>query len=329
MKFSDAIDAYIRDMRREGRMNSAVSERAYRGTLEKHCDDVHNRDPRYVGRADVKRTLERWAHPNTLRKNRSILISFYAWLVREGERPHNPAEQTPRPKKRPVETYGLSRQEILLLLGAARGPRETRAMYLLLCAGLRRGELIGLQGRHFQRDGLIWVSSDIAKGGRERVVPVVAELRPVVADIRRELEADDYVLPAQRWRDPGINREKADKRKHPSSPKALWELVREVGRRAGIAHPMRPHLLRHACATHMAKQTDVHTAQHLLGHANLATTQAYLRTPSPDELQSAVTGFAFGVVIERAFYPSQNDPANPVEARTGIEPVYTALQAAA
>ncbi len=103
------------------------------------------------------------------------------------------------------------------MLAAVEDTREKRAIYLGLCAGLRSGELRGLQGRHFQRPGWLWVSADIAKGNRERWVPVTEELRPVVDEIRERLEADDYVLPAQRWRDPGVNREKVDKRKHPSS----------------------------------------------------------------------------------------------------------------
>ena len=50
---------------------SAVSERSYRGALYHHCDDLDNRDPAYIGREDVKRTLRRWPHPNTQRKNRA------------------------------------------------------------------------------------------------------------------------------------------------------------------------------------------------------------------------------------------------------------------
>ena len=76
-------------------------------------------------------------------------------------------------------------------------------------------------------------------------------------------------------------------------------------------------------------RSNVHTAQFLLGHANLATTQVYVGKPSLDELTTAVAGFAFGVVSEPTFYPSAEQATNPVEAPTGIEPVYTALQAAA
>lgn len=84
-----------------------------------------------------------------------------------------------------------------------------------MCAGLRSAELRGLQGRHFERTDFVWVSADIGKGKRERWVPISAELSPVVREIRLTLDSDDYVLPAQRWRDPGFNREKIDKTQAP------------------------------------------------------------------------------------------------------------------
>ena len=320
MKLTAAIDAYIEDQRMLGRINSPATERDYRGTLRAHALDVSNRDPRSTNREDVKRTLSRWPHPNSQLKQRSILVSFYDWMVEEGQRPSNPARQTPRAKRRPTSVHRLSTEEVIRMLAVVEDTREKRAIYLGFCAGLRRGELLGLQGRHFQRPGWLWVSADIAKGKRERWVPVSEELAPVVDEIRKELAADDYVLPAQRWRDPGVNREKVDKRKYPSSPKALWELVKRVGERAGISASLHPHLMRHAFAEQVTRYAGVRYAQHLLGHAGIATTETYLGKPTPDELQGAVAGLGFGLA-ERMFSPLANMAAIPVEATTGIEPV--------
>ena len=241
-------------------------------------------------------------------------------MVEEGKRAHNPARQTRRAKRRPTSVYRLSSDEVVYLLRAVDTARERRAIYLGVCAGLRSGELRGLQGRHFDRSNFVWISADIAKGKRERFVPVSEELSPVVREIRATFESDDYVLPAQRWRDPGVNREKTDKRKQPMSAKALWELVKRVGERAGIAAPLHPHLMRHAYADHVARYAGVRNAQHLLGHAGIGTTETYLAKPTPDELRGAIAGFAFGVA-ERLFLPLANQAAIPVEATTGIEPV--------
>lgn len=320
MKLTSAIDLFIGDMRSQGRINSPATERDYRGALLAHAEDVGNRDPRKTNRDDVKRTLRRWPHPNSQRKQRSILVSFYDWMLEEGQRPHNPARQTRWPKRRPTTVYRLSNEEAVRLLGAVRTTRERRAIYLGMCAGLRSSELRGLQGRHFDRPDFIEVSADIAKGNRGRSLPISEELSGVVREIRESLAPDDYVLPAQRWRDPGINREKVDLCKRPMSAKALWELVKKVGQRAGIAAPMHPHLMRHAYADHVARQAGVRNAQHLLGHAGIGTTETYLAKPTPDELRASVAGFAFGIA-ERVFYPLARAAANPVEATTGIEPV--------
>jgi integrase len=84
------------------------------------------------------------------------------------------------------------------------------AIFLLFCAGLRNAEVRGLQGRHFQRAGLIHVSADIAKGGRERWVPVIPDLVAVVAEIRASVGRDEYVLPKQRFRKPPFNNERIE-----------------------------------------------------------------------------------------------------------------------
>ena len=135
------------------------------------------------------------------------------------------------------------------------------------------------------------------------------------------------MLPAQRWRDPGTNRSKIDMAKQPSSAQALYYLVKRVASRAGIEGNVHPHTLRHAFADHIARASDLRTAQALLGHATLGTTEAYLSSPALDDLMAAVADATFE--IEPPFSPFAETGANPVEAPTGIEPVYTALQAAA
>jgi site-specific recombinase XerD len=321
VRFADAIDLFVRDMRAHGRMNSDATEVSYRACLNRHADVIGNRDPRYVGREDVKRTLAHWTHPNTQLTNRSALISFYDWCMEEGIRKDNPARQTRRPRRRPVSIYRLTEDESVRMLQAARGARERRAIFLGICAGLRNGELRGLQGRHFERKGLVWVSSDIAKGRRERWLPVTIELEPVVVEICRNVARDEYVLPAQRVRDVGINRERFDRRKEPSSSQALRSLVRSVGRRAGISAPIHPHLLRHAYGDNMARYAGIRNAQFLMGHANVSTTETYLGRPTLDELRRAVAGFKYGLSERTAVLGVLKTSTTPLEATTGIEPV--------
>jgi site-specific recombinase XerD len=195
MRMTDAIEAYFVDMRREGRIRSDKSEIAYRQVLRAHADDVGNRDPRTVGRADIKRTLARWKNPNTQSKRHAILASFYDWVMQEAIRDTNPARQVRRAKYAPTGKCRLTRQGAEAFLRAALTTRERRIAYLGVLAGLRNAELRGLQGRHFQRPGFVHISADIAKGKRERWIPVLGELEPIIEDICQTVAWEHYILP--------------------------------------------------------------------------------------------------------------------------------------
>jgi site-specific recombinase XerD len=77
------------DMETQGRINSPRTIRSYRDCLDCHGDDVDNRDARLTTREDVKRTLRRW-HGNTQSNRRSVLVSFYDWMMEEGYGPTTP-----------------------------------------------------------------------------------------------------------------------------------------------------------------------------------------------------------------------------------------------
>jgi len=115
------------------------------------------------------------------------------------------------------------------------------------------------------------------------------DLAPVVAEIVAHVGRDDYVLPAQRFRNPPFNTERQDLLQRPSSSQALRQLVMRAAARAGIAAHIHPHLLRHAFAGHIARRADTRSAQHLLGHASIGTTDTYLGKPTLDEMVAAVS----------------------------------------
>lgn len=323
IRFDQAIDLFIQDMRREGRINSPSSERSYRGTLEKHAEDVGNRDPRTIGRDDVKRTLLRWSNPNSQRSKHSALNSFYDWAMVEGIRPTNPAKQVRRARKRETSVYRLTKQEMLAMWRVARTTREQRVIGLGFGAGLRNAELRGLKGKHFERAGWIHVSADIAKGGSQRFIPVFADLLAIVEDIRLTVGYEEYVIPAQRWRDPSHNKERVDLKLRHSSSQALRTLVGDVAKRAGIRAHIHPHLMRHAFGDHVARDRGLKVAQALMGHKDSKTTENYTGGTTLDELSAAMAGFSFLDEEDMGGYPPESLPANPLKATTGIEPVST------
>jgi site-specific recombinase XerD len=316
VRFTTAIDAFIADWRREGRINSDRTEIAYRSRLADHAQDVGNRDPRTVGRSDVKRTLRRWEHPNTQRHAHAVLRAFYDWAMEEGIRRDNPARQVRKAKARPTHIQRLTRHEIVALMDASMGDwREQRAIHLGVLAGLRSQEMRGLRGLHLARTGFVHVTPDIAKGQRERWVPVLAELEDVVSEIVEAGEPAAFVLPGRHPLNPPLNTEWRSFPR-PMSAKALWEMVVRVGKRAGITTHVHPHLLRHAYGDHVAKHAGLRAAQALLGHVSVDTTAGtYVDRPTLDELAISVHGFSY------RGYPLSEHLAIADEATTGIEPV--------
>jgi site-specific recombinase XerD len=277
MAFDQAVELFIADMRVIGRLTTDRSAHEYRRALLQHAEDAGTADPRATTCDDAKRTLRRWRHPNTQRRRRSILVSFYDWMIEEGLRPDNPARQT----------------------RAARASEPTVHRLTLEETSLRRNEMRLLRGRHFAREGWIWIPPGLAKGGRERWVPVIGDLEPVVHDIREAAGPEDHVLPATVWvaGDRGLRPVPAPER--PCDAKTIWRAVRRIGRRAGIATDVHPHLLRHAFAEHVVRRAGLRVAQALLGHATIQTTEGYLAKPSLDELAHAAARVTFRAAADR------------------------------
>lgn len=304
LTFAAVAELYIDDMRALARLTTDRSAAEYRRTLLQHAGDAHTTDPRATTREDAKRTLRRWSHPNTQRRRRSVLVSFYDWMVEEGLRPDNPARQTRSARGREPRVHRLTLEETRRFLAAARGHTERRIAYLGVCAGLRRNEMRLLRGRNFARAGWIWIPPEIAKGGRERWVPVISDLEPVVSEILETTDADHYVLPGTEWVEGDRGLRPVATLDRPCHSKTIWSAVRRIGRRAGIATGVHPHLLRHAFAEHVTRRAGIRVAQAVLGHATIQTTEGYLASPSLDELAEAVA--------KVTFLPSAMDAAQPL-----------------
>ena len=288
LDFERAIELYLDDMRAFGRLTTRRSMTEYRRTIRTHAEDADREGPRETTREHVKATLRRWSHPNTQRRKRSMLVSFYDWMVEEGLRPDNPARQIRAARAKEPRVRRLTLEETRALLAAAKGRSERRIVFLAACAGLRCSELRLLRGVHFAREGWILVSAEMAKGGRERWVPVMVDLEPIVREIRETTAPTYYVLPATRWVRGSKGLVPVECAARPCDRKTIWRAVRRIGRRAGIGTDVHPHQLRHAFADRVTRLAGLHAAQALLGHASIQTTEGYLTKPSPDELVEAM-----------------------------------------
>lgn len=150
------------------------------------------------------------------------------------------------------------------------GKRNYAILSVLVHCALRREELAGLGMRGVQRREDRWVIVDlVGKGGRVRTVPL-----PLPA--KRAL--DEWTIAADIRSGPVFRRILKSGRvlDQPLRPWAVWDVVVQSAKAAGIDH-LGPHDLRRTCAQLCRKAGgELEQVQFLLGHTELTTTARYL-----------------------------------------------------
>ena len=281
----EAFDRALRDFEAflsAERGASAETRRAYLADLRGFASFLAA-PPESARADDVYRflaALQRRLEPATVARKLASLRTFYRHLVREGHVDHDPtlgipAPRGPRRLPRPVavdDCEALAEADAPARSGGPEAARlRDRALVeLLYGAGLRVGELVGLDARDVdlrRAEVRVW-----GKGDKERIVPLPGAAR-------------DALEAWLRWRErPGVLSEPLFVSLRVSRDGTLRRLgVRDVrrvlarrARRAGVAGRIHPHRLRHSYATHLLDMgADLREIQELLGHASLSTTQKY------------------------------------------------------
>ncbi|MEM8538005.1 MAG: tyrosine recombinase XerC, partial [Pseudomonadota bacterium] len=207
----------------------------------------------------------------SLARSLSAVKSFYRWLAkREGFEPtavlSTRAPKFQRKLPRPLEenaaaamldTVGLQTAEPWI------AARDTAVVTLLYGCGLRISEALGLTGADVPLPQVMRITG---KGGKERIVPVIAAARQAVDDYLRLCPfavTDD--APIFRGARGGV-----------LAPRAIQKVMAQARMQLGLPASATPHAMRHSFATHLLSAGgDLRAIQELLGHASLSTTQAY------------------------------------------------------
>lgn len=211
-------------------------------------------DPLTTTRADLLgflADLGPTASPEYRRSVRSSLVVWHQWLAVEGYRPDDPAARLPAVRVPPADPRPADDDDVTSAILEATLAQDVRLLLLVRLArecGLRCAEVAAVHSRDLELHGL----RVRGKGGRERTVPIPADLRAAVQ------RADGWLFP---------------------SPQGGHLTPGYVGRLISRALPdgVTPHQLRHAAASawHRAG-LDLLEIRPLLGHASVRTTQIYV-----------------------------------------------------
>lgn len=302
MKMETAIDAFIADWKGYGRINSEHTERSYRSKLLLLGEDSGWAPVEDIIKADVKKTLRRWEHPNSKLQAHSCFIAFFDWTAEEDIRESNPARAIPRAKRSKPQINRMTREETEQLLSWAASDKATLAerwsIFLGVCAGLRCQELCRISKADVSRPGWVHVTRGMGKGNKERWVPVIGDLQPVIEEMLAVGPDEGTLIRGRVSTGPVLNEDWTDSEK-PISRMGMYRIVKRSGKKAGLYQEITPHTLRHAFGDFIAKYAGARIAQALLGHASIETTiGTYVDQVSLDEMQVAVTGATFFQGVE-------------------------------
>lgn len=180
-----------------------------------------------------------------------------------------------------VPRYVVTEKEALQLIDqpdikTPLGIRDRAVLELFYGTGLRNSELRQLKMDQVDLErGLLRI--DHGKGGKARVVPLGEEALVWLEEYLNEVRPQLLRSPEQQLVFPSPRTGGLMPRSTTS-----W-IVSQVAKKAGIAKNVTPHVLRHACATHMLRRgANVRHLQVLLGHSSLDTTQIYTRVEVSD-----------------------------------------------
>lgn len=212
--------------------------------------------------------------PRSMARTVSGIRSFFRFLQMEGHISSNPALLLELPRAGFHLPEVLAVEEIDLMIdsidSSTREAVRDRAMIeTLYGCGLRVSELINLQmDALFLEEGYLTV---FGKGRKQRLVPL-GEVTADALTLWLNERADGKIKPGEEnfvFLSPRTGRRITRIR--------VFDIVKTLASRAGIAREISPHTLRHSFASHLLEGgANLRAIQEMLGHEDISTTQIYI-----------------------------------------------------
>ena len=208
---------------------------------------------------------------NSIAQALAAAKSFVSWACAEGIYPDNFAEAVRGPRRTPHSSKVPSIDEMHQVFEgdvlSSWPERDRLILELLYGCGLRNSELVGLNlDDQLKQDELLIRG----KGKKERKVPMGEAARLALTVY---LATRDRILKFREWDTPALI---LNLRGDRITSRSVGRLIKQIAVEKGLSRRMHPHLLRHACASHMLENgAHLSDLKKLLGHSKLATTLVY------------------------------------------------------
>jgi site-specific recombinase XerD len=237
--------------------------------------DVTNLTP--MDGADYRSFLVRTTKPATVARRLLFLRAYVTAAFRSKEISrdlHDHIQKLRAPKPQPPAPRALTAQEARAALRKVEREgtlRDKAILFTFLLTGIRVGEMSGLDVGDLElseRKGAVRIRAEIAKGGREREVPLPKDARNYLREhLAERTDAHPALFVGQRGR---------------MTPAGIRDIV---VRFASVP----PHRLRHTYAYEFLRDNnnDLVALADILGHASLNTTRGYTRRRKEDLEEAA------------------------------------------
>lgn len=227
---------------------------------------------------------EQGLKPTTLNRRLAWLKQYAAWGEQQGvvtAEMRQRIKAVPIQRKQQLAPQSLSPRQARKLLKEVKvrgNPRDEAIISVLLYTGLRVGELVALNLNDVklsERKGVIQVRAGVAKGGKERAVPVPKRAREA-------LQAYLDIRP------PDSNGALFIGRQGPLSAEGIAAIVRKYAAWSRL-ESVTPHVLRHSFAYSYLENNnnDLVALADILGHSDLNTTRIYTKRRLSDLQEGA------------------------------------------
>lgn len=199
--------------------------------------------------------------------------SFFNYLHARNYIPDNPTASvdSPRVKKRLPNT--LTSEDVKRLLTAPtkkispKNLRDAALLTMLYTTGMRVTEVVSLHRKDIDLDNNVLYCQ--GKDDQVRELPFdESTLKTLMAYLEK---GRPFLVKDQDETAIFLNH-----RGQQLTRQGLWLIIKAYAKEANLSTAVTPHTLRHSFAAHKLEEgSDLQEVQHLLGHANISTTQIY------------------------------------------------------